>query len=349
MALVAHRPFQPAVDTAPPSPTSSTSTTALAPRPLVLAAPGIWKPMPPLTEKDSYFEPAPASAPVPSKALATIPRPSPTPISTSTSPPTKLLPAPIPAIPSPTAATTTPRSILKSGDIHPANRPAGYSPTAPTSSSSSSLNSTSKAKAKQRRSRGKSIKEGAFYAFVLLPLSCWYTRGGKRLGYTDAPVPGSSGKGAVGGRKGEMVEWGGVGADEEEDEDERRVRISSTQEMRRSLHGRKDSWSQAGSGGVKSNVVGRRQSFSASVPPGMVVGAGGHGRSNSFSTARGSGSGPVFGAPRREILDYGVDRGPAAVDGGDADRDVEFDRMRLSRQKSRTGSPVPLRRRRSEV
>lgn len=29
------------------------------------------------------------------------------------------------------------------------------------------------------------MKEGAFFAFVLLPLSCWYTRGGKRLGEMD--------------------------------------------------------------------------------------------------------------------------------------------------------------------
>lgn len=33
--------------------------------------------------------------------------------------------------------------------------------------------------------KGSKFKEELFFAFVLLPLSCWYTRGGKRLGIED--------------------------------------------------------------------------------------------------------------------------------------------------------------------
>jgi hypothetical protein len=34
-------------------------------------------------------------------------------------------------------------------------------------------------------SRGRKFKEEMFFAFVLLPLRCWYIRGGKRLGIDD--------------------------------------------------------------------------------------------------------------------------------------------------------------------
>ncbi|KAE9379773.1 hypothetical protein N431DRAFT_451589 [Stipitochalara longipes BDJ] len=33
--------------------------------------------------------------------------------------------------------------------------------------------------------KGRKFKEELFFVFVLLPLSCWYTRGGKRLGIED--------------------------------------------------------------------------------------------------------------------------------------------------------------------
>lgn len=175
---------------------------------------------------------------------------------------------------------------------------------------------------------------------------------------------GRGGKGMGGGRKGEMVEWdGGEYAEYEvlEQEDGMRSRGRELPELRRPVYGRRDSLGQVGGGGKwNGSVVGRRQSFTAPVPAGVVVG---HGRSNSFSTGtfRGSGSASGFGMQRREVADYGVDRGAAAVYGEwDLDlererelareRDGEFERLRLSRQKSRgrTGSPVPLRRR-SEV
>ncbi|KAH9224022.1 hypothetical protein DL95DRAFT_452997 [Leptodontidium sp. 2 PMI_412] len=361
MAAVARPPFQPSVNTAPPSPTSSTSTTALAPRPVHLAASGLWKPIPTLTQNYSHPIPTPAptilSKPT-STPLTAIPRSTPTSASVSTS--AKLLPAPAPAL----TAPKTPRSILKPGDIHPANRLPAYSPTASSSTTSSSLNYTSKPQPKPkttRRSRGKSLKEGAFFAFVLLPLSCWYTRGGKRLG----SMGGSGEKGSIsnkGGKgTGEMVEWDADAFALEGEEEERRVR--ALPELRRPLHGRRDSLGQVGVGaGVKGQVAGRRQSFSASVPAGVSLGYGngngnGHGRSNSFSSVRSRGGAAGMGL-RREVADYGVDKGAAAVDGEwglememqrEKEREAEFERLRLSRAKSRTGSPVPLRRRRSEV
>ncbi|KAH7360266.1 hypothetical protein BKA65DRAFT_546989 [Rhexocercosporidium sp. MPI-PUGE-AT-0058] len=350
MAAIAQSPFQPAVNTAPPSPTSSTSTVALAPRPVHLAASGLWKPTPTLTQKRSHPIPKPApttlspSTPT-STPLTTIPRSTATPTSISApiSTTAKIPQAPAPAL----TTSTTPRSILKSGDIHPANRPPAYSPTTTSSKSSSSLNYTSKPQTKTtRRSRGQSLKEGAFFAFVLLPLSCWYTRGGKRL------RSGSDVK-MVGGRKGqsEILEWSCEG-DEIGGEEERSAR--RLPELRRPSQGRRDSLGQVSApgvgGGLKGQVVGRRQSFSVSVPAGVNVG---HGRSNSFSSVspRGAGMGK-----RREVSDYGVDRGAAAIDGEwdlelerEMEREVEFERLRLSRAKIRTGSPVPLRRRRSEV
>ncbi|PVH84728.1 hypothetical protein DL98DRAFT_69674 [Cadophora sp. DSE1049] len=385
MAAVAAPPFQPAtVNTAPPSPASSTSTTALAPRPVQLSPSGLWKPTPILkTSTQNFSHPMalptpPASAaltPSTSTALATIPRSTPTPTSTR-----------LPSLPAPTSiqsqiAPTTPRSIPKPGDIHPANRPPDYSPTTSSSNSSSSLNYTSKSKAQlksqntsgaKRRSRGKSIKEGAFFAFVLLPLSCWYTRGGKRLGGGPAPPQPKGLEYANGGKRG-VIEWD---ADYEDDEEvlvakyERRGRATTAAaalpELRRPVygHGRKDSLGQVAGGvaapsGMKGQVIARRGSFSTPVPPGVSIGRGNvHGRSNSFSSVGMRGRGDVMGmvVARREVTDYGVDRGPsAAVDEWELERErelareMEFEKLRLSRAKSRTGSPVPLRRRRSEV
>ncbi|KAG4437514.1 hypothetical protein IFR05_007024, partial [Cadophora sp. M221] len=266
MAAVAQPPFQPAVNTAPPSPTSSTSTAALAPRPVHLTASGLWKPTPTLTQ--NYSHPLPTPAPTTPSTSTPIPltaNPRSTPTSASVSSSAKLLPAPAPAL----TAPTTPRSILKPGDIHPSNRLPTYSPTTTSSTSSSSLNYTSKPQPKPtRRSRGKSIKEGAFFAFVLLPLSCWYTRGGKRLGSMrgKGEKGGISNKGGKG--HGDMVEWDADAFVFEEKEEERRAR--ALPELRRPLHGRGDSLGQVGGAGagVKGNVVGRRQSFSASVPAG---------------------------------------------------------------------------------
>ena len=99
-----------------------------------------------------------------------------------------------------------PKPILKqteSRDHIPLIRPPSNSPTksarfpadlpSPTSASASSSGSKFKEENKARQnekksagiSRGAKFKEGLFFAFVLLPLSCWYTRGGKRLGDMD--------------------------------------------------------------------------------------------------------------------------------------------------------------------
>lgn len=160
---------------------------------------------------------------------------------------------------------------------------------------------------------------------------------------------------------GEMAEWDADAFALEGEEEERVVR--ALLELRRPLHGRRDSLGQVGVGaGVKGQVAGRRQSFSASVPAGVSLGYGngngnGHGRSNNFSSVRSRGGAAGMGL-RREVADYGVDKGAAAVDGEwglememqrEKEREAEFERLRLSRAKSRTGSPVPLRRRRSEV
>lgn len=170
-----------------------------------------------------------------------------------------------------------------------------------------------------------------------------------------------------GGKRG-VIEWD---ADYEVDEEvlvagyKRRGRAATDAalpELRRPVYGlgRKDSLGQVAGGagapgGMKGRVIARRESFSAPVPKSVVLG---HGRSNSFSSASirgrerdGMGLGNGMVVARREVADYGVDRGAAAVDGWDLEkeREIEFDRLRLSRAKSRTGSPVPLRRRRSEV
>ncbi|KAF8851991.1 hypothetical protein BDZ45DRAFT_678677 [Acephala macrosclerotiorum] len=85
---------------------------------------------------------------------------------------------------------TTPRSILKNSET----------PAAPKSESSASSASTASSPSKSKRqkvaehgqevdipklTKARKVKEGAFFAFVLLPLSCWYTRGGKRLRELD--------------------------------------------------------------------------------------------------------------------------------------------------------------------
>lgn len=233
------------------------------------------------------------------------------------------------------------------------------------------MNYTSKSKAQlkssqnatKRRSRGKSIKEGAFFAFVLLPLSCWYTRGGKRLGTASGPPPPQSLEYGTAGGKRNVIEWDGDEEDEEilVAECERRGRAATASsaalpELRRPVygHGRKDSFGQVAAGGMKGQVIARRESFTAPVPPGVTLRGGGHGRSNSFSSAgmRGRGDGMGMVVARREVADYGVDRGPDEWDlerERELAREAEFERLRLSRAKSRTGSPVPLRRRRSEV
>ncbi|XMA08123.1 hypothetical protein WAI453_000914 [Rhynchosporium graminicola] len=349
MALVAQRPFQPEVNTAPPSPTSSVSTTVHAPRPVEFDSSGLRVSTPIAKERDSEPKPTPEPTTVPDAAVATTPIPITNP--TQTSPTAELPPAPKLVVNTSTITPTPPRSILKAGDIHQAKHPSADPPT----TTPSSLNHTSKAKpdlnpkSSGKRSRGKSIKEGAFYAFVLLPLSCWYTRGGKNLG-TAAPT---SAEGKLAGRKSEMLDLGDdSGEENDDDEDERRVRVSSTQEVRRSMHSRKNSVGQAGTDGVTSNanVAGRRQSFNASVPAGVVVGSSmGHGKSNSFSSMRGGGAGSGFGAQRKEFADYGVDKGAAAVNCGDMDLGGEMDGSRLSRKQTRTGSPAPLRRRLTDV
>jgi hypothetical protein len=77
---------------------------------------------------------------------------------------------------------STPRSIppaYSSGIFH-------HSPS--TSQSSTSSHSTqhklaiqSQEEPAKKDTAGRKIKDKAYFAFVLLPLSCWYTRGGKRL------------------------------------------------------------------------------------------------------------------------------------------------------------------------
>ncbi|KAK0101381.1 hypothetical protein ONS95_006556 [Cadophora gregata] len=394
MAAVVAAPFQPpTVNTAPTSPASSTSTNEPAPRPVQLSPSGIWKPNPTLKSTKSAqnfslptaLPTPPTSAPITPSTTTTVVA---TPKSTVTPTSARLSSLTKPAV---TLTPATPRSILKPGDVHPANRLPAHSPTS--STSSSSLNYTSKYKFKskaqlqsppnasnnKRRSRGKSIKEGAFFAFVLLPLSCWYTRGGKRLGggASGPPPPQEVEYGYGNGGKRGVIEWD---ADEEYDDEEvlaaeyeRRGRPatntfapSALPELRKpgSRLGRKYSFGQIGggggaaaaAGGMKSQVITRRESFSTPVPQGVSVGRGnGNGRSNSFTSAgmrgRWDGMGAGIGVPRREFADYGVDKGPAAAEGNewDLEKERESERLRLSRAKSRTGSPVPLRRRRSEV
>jgi hypothetical protein len=95
--------------------------------------------------------------------------------------PKGLLPPSYPAIqalPSP----TTPRSILKTSDSTLVGSSASTAQSSPPSSPSKSIRKkTAQPRDPGRRTPTRSVKEGAFFAFVLLPLSCWYTRGGKRL------------------------------------------------------------------------------------------------------------------------------------------------------------------------
>ncbi|KUJ21466.1 uncharacterized protein LY89DRAFT_730243 [Mollisia scopiformis] len=88
-----------------------------------------------------------------------------------------------PVLPSP----TTPRSILKTSDSTAAPRSEASTSTSHSSTSSSPSKLERQKIAKLERNDPmrvtpvNKVKEGAFFAFVLLPLSCWYTRGGKRL------------------------------------------------------------------------------------------------------------------------------------------------------------------------
>jgi len=63
-------------------------------------------------------------------------------------------------------------------------------PVSDTSTASSTLKAEKRAvisgqAGEPKISRRRKLKEELFFAFVLLPLSCWYTRGGKRLGIDD--------------------------------------------------------------------------------------------------------------------------------------------------------------------
>lgn len=100
------------------------------------------------------------------------------------SPATAVLPSP-----------TTPRSILKMGDssglIHKSEPSTS---TVQSSTEGSPLRKTKSVGQKiidrsqhktPKVTGARKVKEGVFFAFVLLPLSCWYTRGGKRLSRSD--------------------------------------------------------------------------------------------------------------------------------------------------------------------
>jgi hypothetical protein len=80
---------------------------------------------------------------------------------------------------SPMKSTPTKRST-------PSPTPMPHTPVSDTSTATSTLKGENKAALlKPKIGRARKFKEEMFFAFVLLRLSCWYTRGGKRLGVED--------------------------------------------------------------------------------------------------------------------------------------------------------------------
>ncbi|KAJ5054769.1 uncharacterized protein L3040_001033 [Drepanopeziza brunnea f. sp. 'multigermtubi'] len=333
--------------TVPPATLTTTATESspsdVAPRPLHLDTEGKW------------VSPVPAASTGPTEP---------------TEPPKVVTPAAAPAVPPPVLTVPKPAEVspgyeasTSSTSSSPSSNP-GHSIKSTRYEDLKSLKSPDEDK---KRGKGKKVKEVAFFAFVLLPLSCWYTRGGKRLGPVAKPGrrvaddeetraikalpelrrPATGRPGTGTGRPATGVRTGFGPVPNGHIHPARRDSFAAAQDRSNSFshfsqsrarsrsftqgHGRDESFGQMSSASAyarsnsftqRGGVGGRNDVF------GRAPGKGGN------SLRRDSWSGPA-GIERREVLDYGVDRG------------ADLDALGLG-SRSRSGEPVPLRKRKMD-
>lgn len=85
----------------------------------------------------------------------------------------------------PFIASSSPTKLSPSKGSTRAAIPMPHTPVSDSSTATSILKENNGKLVEPKTSRARRFKEEVFFAFVPLPLSCWYTRGGKRLGGDD--------------------------------------------------------------------------------------------------------------------------------------------------------------------
>ncbi|KAI9055315.1 hypothetical protein LZ554_000275 [Drepanopeziza brunnea f. sp. 'monogermtubi'] len=338
--------------TVPPATLTATATESspsdVAPRPLHLDTEGKW------------VSPVPAEPTEPTEP---------------NEPPKVVTPAAAPAFPSPALTVPKPAAVSPGYEASTSSTSSSFSSNPGQSIKSTRYEDMKSPSKSEKRGKGKKVKEVAFFAFVLLPLSCWYTRGGKRLGpvakpgrrvaddeetraikalpelrrpATGRPGTGRPGTGRPGtGRPGTGVRTGFGPVPNGHIHPARRGSFAAANDRSNSFsyssqsRGRSRSFTQ---GHGRDESFGQMSSASAYARSNSFTHRGGvGGRNDVFGRAPGNGgnsmrrdswSGPA-GIERREVLDYGVDRG------------ADLDALGLG-SRSRSGEPVPLRKRRTD-
>ncbi|CAL3965035.1 unnamed protein product [Diplocarpon coronariae] len=260
---------------------------------------------------------------------------------TQTAPLEPSTPTPLPAAALAPSTVTTHRPILR---LKPFEATSPYEASVSSASSFSlkrreSIRSSRNEKTRDpaKRTKVDGFKETVFFALVLLPLSCWYTRGGKRLSALEEedravralpelqrPLPGE--KAAFGNAS--AIECANVHPVRRESFSAAARSHSFAQAQRSTAHGRRNSFSHASTGHGRSNSM-------SQVP------RGGHGRSNSF-TQNPVGRTESFGRGRRDSWSGNRDLDRIEVADYDVDRGADFDALRLDASESPSEEPVAV-------